>query len=222
MGYGSCPVGISTCSSSHIHWPEVVKLKKCPSMAKLFTNDTRRPVGWPASLQLPVSSKMVFSSPTSTTSPATPLIFIQSPTPAPLGRATPGHAINLAPVSHADAVAPHQHEPPEEGDDEVLHGDRQSRTRQAQNRSGLRRHTENNEEDRDCPHRLRREFHHRAQSVDPFVLGSHAREQLVDHTIRRVHNYQHKQNPQQRLDDMVQRLPFASLHQRDPVGVCFG
>jgi hypothetical protein len=35
----------STFNSSHIHWPEAVKLKKCPSMAKLLTKETRRPGG---------------------------------------------------------------------------------------------------------------------------------------------------------------------------------
>src|SRR5579864_2931586 len=79
-GYGSGPGGISTLSSSHIHWPEVVKLKKCPSMAKLLTKETRRPVGWLESVQLPVSSNTVLSRPTSTTSPPTPLISTQSQT----------------------------------------------------------------------------------------------------------------------------------------------
>src|SRR5712691_7499835 len=48
-------------------------------MAKLFVNVTRRPVGWPESVQLPVSSKTVWNIPSSTTSPVTPLISTQSP-----------------------------------------------------------------------------------------------------------------------------------------------
>src|SRR5712691_3491805 len=48
-------------------------------MAKLFVKVTRRPVGWPESVQLPVSSSTVWNGPISTTSPVTPLISTQSP-----------------------------------------------------------------------------------------------------------------------------------------------
>src|SRR6266481_5767671 len=48
-------------------------------MAKLLVKVTRRPVGWPASLQLPVSSSTVWNMPSSVTSPLTPLISTQSP-----------------------------------------------------------------------------------------------------------------------------------------------
>src|ERR1043166_9906747 len=70
-------------SSSHSHWPEVEKLKKCPSIAKLLTKATLRPVGCPLSVQFPVSSKTVRSQFISTTSPTTPLISTQSPTRMP-------------------------------------------------------------------------------------------------------------------------------------------
>ena len=106
MGYGSCPGGISTCNSSHIHWPEVVKLKKWPSIAKLFTNETRRPVGWPESVQLPVSSRTVFSNPTSTTSPPTPLISTQSPTRMPLRPISTNHPKNATMKSFMATVSP--------------------------------------------------------------------------------------------------------------------
>ena len=59
-----------------------------------------RPVGWPESVQLPVSSSTVRNGPISTTSPVTPLISTQSP--------------------KADAVFPHEHEPAQEADDEIL------------------------------------------------------------------------------------------------------
>ena len=75
---------MATLSSSHIHLPEVEKLKKWPSMAKLLTKATRRPVGCPASFQLPVSSTTVRRRPISTTSPPTPRISTQSPTRMPL------------------------------------------------------------------------------------------------------------------------------------------
>src|SRR5258707_9469851 len=48
-------------------------------MAKLFVKVTRRPVGCPESVQLPVSSNTVWNIPSSTTSPVTPLISTQSP-----------------------------------------------------------------------------------------------------------------------------------------------
>src|ERR1700752_4055205 len=110
---------MSTCSSSHIHWPEVVKLKKCPSMAKLLTKETRRPVGWPASVQLPVSSRTVFNTPPSTTSPPTPLISTQPS---------------------------HEHEPSKKCHDEVLHRDRQPGAGKTENGCRFFRHTQNNEQ----------------------------------------------------------------------------
>src|SRR5438552_6313450 len=81
--YGSLSEGMESSSSSHSHCPEVEKLKKCPSIAKLLTNATLRPVGCPLSVQLPVSSNTVRSQLTSTTSPVTPLISTQSPNRIP-------------------------------------------------------------------------------------------------------------------------------------------
>src|SRR5580704_10797869 len=106
IGYGSCPEGICTSSSSHIHCPEVVKLKKCPSMAKLFTNETLRPVGCPESVQFPVSSTEVFSNPISTTSPPTPLISTQSPTRMPLRPISTNQPKNATMKSFIATVSP--------------------------------------------------------------------------------------------------------------------
>ena len=159
-------------------------------MAKLFTKETRRPVGCPASAQLPVSSKDGFQQ--------TDLDDFSA------------DAVDLDPVADADAVAPHQHEPSKEGDDEVFHGDGQACARQAQDRSRLRGHAENDEQNCDRAHRLRREFHHRPQRVDALVLGGHAREQLFNETVRQVHRQQNQQNPQQALD----RYDAAQLRSR--------
>ena len=52
-------------------------------MAKLLEKATRRPVGWPVSVQFPSSSSTVFSNPISMTSPETPSISTQSPTLMP-------------------------------------------------------------------------------------------------------------------------------------------
>ena len=79
----STPGGMLTVISSHIHWPLVEKLKYWPVMAKLLMKVTRRPVGWPLSVQLPVSRSAVRKRPISTTSPPTPLISTQSPTRMP-------------------------------------------------------------------------------------------------------------------------------------------
>ena len=145
-------------------------------MAKLFTNETRRPVGCPASR--PVAG------------------FEQNGLQQPDFDHLAGHAVDLNPVAHADAVAPHQHEPSKECDDEILHRHRQPGARQAEHRRRLRGHAENNEADHDRAHRLRRKFHHRPQRVDPLVLRRHAREQAFNHPVRQVHRQQNQQNPQ--------------------------
>src|SRR6185437_13571226 len=90
----SAPVGTFSVISSHIHCPAVEKLKNCPVTAKLFMNITRRPVGWPLSVQLPVSSSVVRMMPTSSTSPATPLISTQSPTRMPFLPISTNHPKN--------------------------------------------------------------------------------------------------------------------------------
>src|SRR5579872_5619436 len=83
-GYDLSPGGMLTLISSHIHCPEVEKLKYFPRIAKPFRNETMRPVGCPLAVQFPVSRSHVLNSPTETTSPPTPSISTQSPTLIPL------------------------------------------------------------------------------------------------------------------------------------------
>src|ERR1039457_1191972 len=92
--YVPSPAGTFTLISSHIHCPAVEKLKNCPVTAKLFMNITRRPVGCPLSVQFPVSSSAVRNSPSSATSPPTPLISTQSPTRIPFFPISTNHPKN--------------------------------------------------------------------------------------------------------------------------------
>src|SRR6266511_5377249 len=109
-------------------------------MAKLFTNETRRPVGWPASIQAPVSSSTVWNRPD-------------------LGHLA-AHTLDLHPVTDADAVLAHQHEPAEEGDDEVLHRHGETGAGEAEDGGGLPRDPDDDEEDQQRAHHLHRELHH--------------------------------------------------------------
>ena len=119
------PGGMLTVISSHIHWPVVEKLKYWPVMAKLLMKVTRRPVGCPLSVQLPVSSSAVRKRPISTTSPPTPLISTQSPTRMPF-------------FAHED-------EPAEEGEDEVLEDDGEAGRGEAEDGGNLAGRSEDDE-----------------------------------------------------------------------------
>ena len=92
-----------------------------------------------------------------------------------------GHTVDFNPVAHADSIPSHQDEPPEERNDEILHGNGQPRARQAENGRSLRRHSNNDEQYEQCAHRLSPELHHRPQCVDALVLRRKPREQAIDH-----------------------------------------
>ena len=110
-----------------------------------MTKATLRPVGWPVSVQLPVSSKTVRSRLISTTSPATPLISTQSPTRSP-----------FFPINTNQ---------PKKRDDEILHRHGDSSTRQAEDGRGLLGSAEDHKQDQQDAHGLHRETNHGAKRM---------------------------------------------------------
>ena len=128
-------------------------------------------------------------------------------------------AVDLDPVADANAVAPHQHEPAEEGDDEIFHRDRQAGAGQAEHRRRLCGHAEDDEQNHQRAHGLHRELHHR-RSVSMRLFSAVMPVNRWSITRRRqVDQEQHQQDPEQRLDHVVQGRALAGLDQRDPVAV---
>ena len=168
-------------------------------MAKLFTNETRRPVGWPESVQLPVSSSTVFSRPTSTTSPPTPLISTQSPTRMPLRPIRMNQPKKATMKSFIATVSP--------GAGQAEHG------------GCLGGHSENDEEDHDRAYSLRRELDDIPQSIDPLVFGGHAGEEPLNNAVGDIHDDHNEKNPERALDHAVQGSALTDLDQADPVGI---
>src|SRR5215475_11132046 len=58
-----------------------------------------------------------------------------------------GDAIDFDPVSEADSVLAHQHEPADEPDDEILERDGEARTGKTKESSEIRRRAKDNEQD---------------------------------------------------------------------------
>ena len=65
-----------------------------------------------------------------------------------------GHAVNLHTVANMDAALTHQHEPAEEGDDEVLHDNRKAGSGKAKDGGHLARDAEDDQEDEHHPGEL--------------------------------------------------------------------
>src|SRR5579859_752727 len=93
-------------------------------------------------------------------------------------------AIDLDPVSDANAIASHENEPAEECDDEIFHRDSKAGAGESQNGGRLRGHTKNNEQneyDADC---LCGKFNDGTKRVDAFVLSGNSSEQAFNKAVR--------------------------------------
>src|SRR5882672_5125187 len=79
-------------------------------------------------------------------------------------------AIDLNPVADLQAIAPHQHEPSEEADDEVLERDGQARACKPENGCRVVGDAEHNADDEQRCNRLQREPYGGTQPGPPFLL----------------------------------------------------
>src|ERR1700685_738377 len=129
------------------------------------------------------------------------------------------HAIDLPPITDADSVFSHEHEPTEEGDDEVLHGHGQPGASQAEHGSGLTGHAENDKKNDKRAQRLHGKLDYCSQRANALVLGGDSGKQPVYNSIGQINQQQHYQNPGQRLDHVVQSRALAGCDQSNPTAV---
>ena len=110
------------------------------------------------------------------------------------------YAIDFDPIPDTNAVPSHEHEPAEEGDDEIFHRDSKACAGETENRGGLRGHAKDDEEDDKSAERLRGKFDDGAERVDALIFRRHAGEEMVDQASREVDGDENQKNPEQRFD----------------------
>ena len=128
-------------------------------------------------------------------------------------------AVDLNPVADADAVLAHEDEPAEEGEDEVLEDDRETRRSEAENRRGLAGCAEDEEKHEAEGDDLDAEDDDGAQGMQAAPVHVRTIEEIADGGGEQDADENEGGDPGERLKGEMAHDGVLQLHLREPLGV---
>ena len=132
------------------------------------------------------------------------------------------HAVDLDPVAEADAVLAHQHEPADEGDDEILERDREAGAREPHHGAELPRHPDDDQHDEHHAENLQRDPDHAAKRPELAAVDGGAPEEALQPAVGEEQREERGQHDRHAAQAIVQEGALLSRKQRVPLAVDVG
>ncbi len=127
--------------------------------------------------------------------------------------------VDLHPVAHSNAVLAHQHEPAEEGEDEVLHDDGDAGGGEAEDGGHVVGSAEDDEEDGNEAEDLDAELEDGSEGLDAPAVEFGTVEELADEQVKEHDDDKSEDDGGERLQDEMQYDAVLQENLRGPAGV---